>query len=117
MSAVRFRAHDVGPVRVVTLTGDIDSSSAAEVQEHLREEVQPGRRVLIDLSGVPYMSSAGLRTMLLLHRHAQAADCAVGLVGVSDELRGLMSATGFLSFFSVGDTVDECLAGLGGGTP
>jgi anti-sigma B factor antagonist len=59
---------------------------------------------------VAYMSSAGLRMMLLLYRHALGKDSRIALVGLSEEIRDTMSATGFLDFFVVSDTVDSGLA-------
>lgn len=101
------RKHTVGTVTVVSLSGDLDSGSSPAVQERLRALVVSDDRVLVDLSGVPYMSSAGLRTMLLLYRQAQAVRTAVGLVGISEDLRAMMAATGFLGFFTVDDTVAD----------
>lgn len=97
---------------VVVLDGEIDSASAPAVQERLAALVPPGSRVLVDVSAVPYMSSAGLRTMLLLYRNAQAVDTTVCLVGVSTELREMMEATGFLGYFPVHDTVEDGLREL-----
>jgi anti-sigma B factor antagonist len=73
--------------------------------------------VLVDLSAVPYMSSAGLRTMLLLYRNAQAVGTTVCLVGVSTELQEMMEATGFLGYFPVHDTVEDGLRELAPAQP
>jgi anti-sigma B factor antagonist len=109
MAEVSVTDRTEGPVTVVTLDGELDSASAPAVQERLTGLVQPDTRVLVDLSAVPYMSSAGLRTMLLLYRNAQAVDTSVGLVGVAPELRKMMEATGFLGFFALHDTVEDGL--------
>lgn len=110
MSAMEVRERAVGSVVVVSLTGDLDSSTAPAVHERLQSVVHPDGRVLVDLSGVPYMSSAGLRTMLLLYRQAQSVNTTVGLVGPSPDLRAMMAATGFLDFFTVDDTLAQGLA-------
>jgi anti-sigma B factor antagonist len=114
MGEVSVQERSEGPVTVVVLDGELDSGSAPAVQERLTGLVQPEQRVLVDLTAVPYMSSAGLRTMLMLYRTAQAVDTSVGLVGVAPELRKMMEATGFLGFFAVHDTVEDGLADLAG---
>ena len=114
MGDVSVQERTEGPVTVVVLDGELDSSSAPAVQERLTEMVHPDQRVLVDLTAVPYMSSAGLRTMLMLYRTAQALDTSVGLVGVAPELKKMMEATGFLGFFAVHDTVEDGLADLAG---
>ena len=110
MGEVSVTDRTEGPVTVVTLDGELDSASSPAVQERLTELVQPDTRVLLDLSAVPYMSSAGLRTMLLLYRNAQSVDTSVGLVGVAPELKKMMEATGFLGFFTLHDSVEDGLA-------
>ena len=102
---------------VVALDGELDSASAPAVQERLAALVPSGGRVLVDLSAVPYMSSAGLRTMLVLYRNAQAVGTSVCLVGVSAELREMMEATGFLGYFPVHDTVEDGLRELAPAEP
>jgi anti-sigma B factor antagonist len=109
---VEVTTRIVGTVTVVALAGELDSSAAPGVQDRLRSIVTADDRILVDLSGVPYMSSAGLRTMLLLYRQAQSVNTAVALVGLSAELRAMMGATGFLGFFAVDDTVADGVRGL-----
>lgn len=107
----------VGTVVVVSLVGDLDSATAPEVQDELHSLVEPDGQVLVDMSGVPYMSSAGLRTMLLLYRQAQSVDTTVGLVGVAADLRNMMAATGFLGYFTVSDTVADGLRDIRAAVP
>jgi anti-sigma B factor antagonist len=51
------------------------------------------------------MTSAGLRTLLLTYRQGMARGISVALVGLSSEAFNILSATGFLGFFSVADSV------------
>jgi len=52
------------PVTVLHIAGKTDSESAAVLQKKAMELIDSGARYLIfDLSGVPYMSSAGLRVL------------------------------------------------------
>lgn len=104
-----------GRATVVALDGELDSGSAPAVQERLAALVPSDGRVLVDMSAVPYMSSAGLRTMLLLYRNAQAVGTSICLVGLSPELRQMMDATGFLGYFPLHDTVEDGLRDLGNG--
>ena len=52
------------PVTVIQVAGDTDSASAAEFEKKVMEVIDGGARYLVlDLSKVPYMSSAGLRVL------------------------------------------------------
>ncbi|MCG5219442.1 STAS domain-containing protein [Streptosporangium sp. KLBMP 9127] len=96
-----------GELAVVALTGDLDSRTAPTVQEHVGAALTESRLLALDLSNLRYMSSAGLRVMLLSYRQAQRAGGEMAVVGLSDELRMLMSAVGFLSFFTVADNLAD----------
>jgi len=98
----------IGSVVVATLNGDLDSRSAPAAQDDLSALLTDQGRLVVDLTAVPYMSSAGLRTMLLLYRQAQRCECRVALVGLSADLRTVMDSTGFLDFFVVDDSVEAC---------
>jgi anti-sigma B factor antagonist len=102
----------IDTVTLISLAGSLDSRSAPAAQESILPSLPEDGRVLLDLSDVTFVSSAGLRTMLLIYRQAQCVDTTVALVGLSDQLREVLSATGFLGFFVVAESVDGGLAGL-----
>ena len=102
-----------GPVLVLAVAGDIDGKTAPAFQEQVLARIAPGERILLDLAQVGFMSSAGLRVMLLTYREAGAKQARVVLAGLSDGVRSSMSATGFIKFFAVTATVAEALAALG----
>lgn len=91
-----------GPGAVtVELSGELDSTTSAGLYERLEPLVAAQSLLRLDLAGVGYVSSAGLRVLVLMHRRAQQARAAVTLTGLSEELRFVMSATGFLDLFDV----------------
>jgi len=96
-------------VAIVSIEGEIDSKTAPEAQDELLPVVDKHHTLVMDLSGLTFLSSAGLRMMLLIYRRATASDGKVALVGLSEAIRDTMSVTGFLGFFVVCDTVDEAI--------
>jgi len=107
-----IRIKSVGEIQVVELTGDVDASTAPDVTKAVSELVKPNCRLLLDLTKVPYMSSAGLRTLLSLYRQTTKEEGKLVLVGLSEELVDTMSVTGFLDFFIAKTTQEEGLAAL-----
>ncbi|MEX2535140.1 MAG: STAS domain-containing protein [Trueperaceae bacterium] len=101
--------HALEEATVVTLSGELDGKTAAAAQQQISPLIPSGGRILLDLSQVQYMSSAGLRMMLLLYRQALAQDSKIALVGLSGDIRDTMDATGFLDFFVVGESLDSGL--------
>jgi anti-sigma B factor antagonist len=86
---------------VVAISGELDAASATGLRDQLISMIPSGSVVRLDLSGLTYISSAGLRTMLLAYRHARSEGSEVTLSGIRDEVRFVMSATGFLSLFEI----------------
>jgi anti-sigma B factor antagonist len=102
----------IDQVTVVELIGDIDGGTAPKVQEHVLPLAAAGGRILMDLTRVPYMSSAGLRMLLSVYRQISGHNGQVILVGLSEDIRDTMSITGFLDFFTTRDTLDTGLEAL-----
>ena len=102
-----------GDIVVVELVGDIDGKTAPEFQARVLDLVKPRSRIVVSLERVAFMSSAGLRTMLLIYREAKSKDAKVVLAQVNQDIRRSMAATGFLPFFVLSDSVQDAILGLG----
>ena len=105
--------RDDGGIVLIEPVGDIDGKTAPDFQEQLLARVRPGARIVLSLARVPFMSSAGLRSMLLIYREAKAKDARLVLAEVNKDIRNSMSATGFLSFFVVRDSVQDATREVG----
>ncbi len=99
-------------ITIIELAGEMNSVTSMEAYEQINTMVSPGDRLLLDMTNVSYMSSAGIRTLLLLYRRVCQRDGQVVLVGLSEDIRDTMSITGFLDFFSTTNTVDSGLQAL-----
>ena|SRR5437762_14034340 len=107
---MNIRKRTVESVAVITMDGQLDSHSAPVVQDRMSRLLPAGGQVLLDFSKVVCVSGEGVRTLLLVYRHAQCIDCQVALVGVAPEMLNILGATGFLEFFLVGETIADALA-------
>lgn len=97
---------ELGVTRV-ELEGSIDGKTAPQIREELFPTLQQAQKLVIDMSRVDYLSSAGLRLLLLLYREITARKGKLVLLRVSPEIRTVMSHTGFLSFFTLADSQQE----------
>lgn len=104
--AISVNVKPYGDATQLEVSGDVDGSTAPELQEHVLGAAGPGCRLLLDMSQVSFMSSAGLRVMLLLYRQISSNSGKVVLVGLSEDLQDTMSATGFLKFFTIAATLE-----------
>ena len=104
--------RDDGGIIFIEPAGDIDGKTAPEFQDKVIGLVQPLARIVLNMKLVAFMSSAGLRSMLLIYREAKSKNAKVVLAEVNKDIRSSMSATGFLAFFVLCDSVPDAIAGM-----
>ncbi len=102
-----YRSGDVsvsamlkGDFLSLIFNGRIDTLSAPDVLRAF-ESIQEGRKIRkieIECDGLEYISSAGLRVLLIMHK---STDEGVTLTGVRDNVREILEQTGFDSLFTV----------------
>jgi anti-sigma B factor antagonist len=109
---VKLETVEENGVGTVRLEGSLDGKTVPEARELLRPFLETNSRLVLDLSKVDYLSSAGLRRLLLLYRELTAKKGKLVLLGVSDEIRTVMSHTGFLNFFTLVNSEPEAKAAV-----
>jgi len=84
---------------VVAVSGRVDTSTAPELSAAL--QLDGVKDLVIDLSGVPYMSSAGLRCLLVAQKSMIASGGEMRLSGVQPVVMEVLDLTGFSSIFTI----------------
>ena len=105
-SKMDVNIYNSNSVKIVELAGELNSDTATSAHNTIIEQIQPGESVLINMTNVSYMSSAGIRTLLLLYRSIRENGGQSVIVGLSEQLEDTLSVTGFLEFFTTRPTVD-----------
>lgn len=91
-----------GQVLVVAPAGRLDSETAGELELVLHDAGSAGRRhFVIDLSGVGYVSSAGLRVLLALAKRLDGGVGSLRLCGMSSSVRQVFDIAGFANLFAL----------------
>ena len=103
--------EDVGPYLLCRPVGELYSYTVAQFREALVEASAAGR-LLIDLSEVPFMDSAGLGALIGCIRRTREADGEVAVACSRATLTRLLHTTGFDRIVPVAETVDEAAAAL-----
>ncbi len=87
--------------QIIHVDGQIDSKTVPALRDYIDAELQDGLPVVLDLTLVPFMSSAGLRTLLTLHRRTQEMGVSLALVGIVSDIADTMKVTGFYDYFTI----------------
>jgi anti-sigma B factor antagonist len=109
---MNINVKTVERVTVVEIAGKIDGKTAPEVERRVSGLVQPGSRIILDMTQVSYMSSAGLRMLVATYRQVFSGDGRIVLVGLGERIRDTMTVTGFMRYFAAYETVEAGLAAL-----
>jgi anti-anti-sigma factor len=93
---------------VVGLTGRLDAVTAPELEEKLSRVIDEGSLDLVlNLSGLEYVSSAGLRIFLVAAKKLKAAKGDLCLAGLKDNIKEVIEISGFPSIMPCYNTLEE----------
>lgn len=96
---------------VVSLGGQIDSTAAAEFEEQIVALIASGNNnLVVDFANVKFVSSAGLRVLLLAAKKVKPYGGKIILCNLSDDVKEVFEISGFSSLFSIYPSLDEALA-------
>ncbi|HML22419.1 MAG TPA: STAS domain-containing protein [Aggregatilinea sp.] len=103
--------RDENGVAVFVLDGRVDSEGAVDLDMALRGAVTEGKhKMILDMSQVRYINSAGLRTLADILTENRAAGGDLRLVDLNPKVRRIFQIIGFDRFFDIDNTLDEALA-------
>ena len=93
---------------VIALAGRLDATTVAGFDDESR--VWSARqRILLDFSNLAYLSSAGLRSLLVLERRQRAGGGSFAVFGVPEAIRQVLTVAGFDRMIPLHETVEEAL--------
>jgi anti-sigma B factor antagonist len=90
--------HDrhVGEVTVLILKGSIDAITSPAITEFIQAQIAKGNiKLVADLSGVDYTSSAGLRVLLGAIKETRARSGDLRLTGIQPDVQKVLNLSGF----------------------
>lgn len=95
---------------VLEVRGRLDALTAGALEEECDTWIKKGEKdLLLDLGGVDYISSAGLRAILLIGRKLQAISGALRFCNLGGMVKEVFSISGFNSMFSIYASLPEAL--------
>lgn len=98
-------------VSIFALAGRLDAAATNQALERPRAAIAAGaRKVLIDLQDVTFMSSSGLRALLLLRKDLLSHGGELRLCAMRETVHEVFALTGFTQVFAIHSTREEALA-------
>lgn len=110
MEIAEQKSSDVVTLR---LSGRLNSTTALAFEEKILGRIESGERhVVIDLAQLDYISSAGLRVIVLAGKRLSAENGKMVLCSLTDRVREVFDIAGLSSILSIYGSHDDATRGL-----
>mgnify|MGYP000409802761 CR=1 FL=1 len=112
MSSLEMNHYEEQGISVVTANGDINSATATEFGDFLKEAIEtaPNAKVILDMSHVFYMSSAGLRDIVSGLKVAKRLGGDLHIAGIQARLKPVFEMVGLDSLSVFYENVDAAVS-------
>jgi anti-sigma B factor antagonist len=108
---LKIETRQADGVTIMSCQGRIVfGEEAAILRENLKRVLSSTRQVVLNLSGVSYIDSGGLGTLVGVYSSARAAGADIKLTGLGQRLRDVLQITKLVTVFEVYDTEQEAIA-------
>lgn len=98
---------------IVRPVGRLDTTTAKTLENHLTDHISDGQtQIVIDLEKVDYVSSYGLRVILIIAKKLMPHGQSFALCNLSDNVFSVFEVSGFGKILKIKNSLDEALAAI-----
>ena len=113
---IEFNVLKKDDVAVVSLKGRLDANTSDDIQAKLLKLIDKGEKLIaIDSAQLDYISSAGLRVILIVLKKMKAVDGKLAVFDLKDHIKEVFDISGFTSMLSIFKTQEEALNNIKSG--
>ena len=108
---MEIKESKTGDVVVLEPVGRLDTKTSPELEKKVLELLAGGqRRFVVDFASVEFLSSAGLRVLLMLGKKLGGSDGYLALAALNDRVREVFDIAGFTAVFTIRATAGDAVA-------
>ncbi|UCE77507.1 MAG: STAS domain-containing protein [Gammaproteobacteria bacterium] len=108
-----FPVEDKHGFSVITLKGEVDLKNSPDARKVILNNLKKRRHVLVDLSGVEYIDSSGVASLVEGLQYARSNDLGFSLVGVSEAAMNVLRLARLDQVFRIYASLEDGLHGGG----
>ena len=113
---IEFNVLKKDDVAVVSLKGRLDANTSDDIQAKLLKLIDKGEKLIaIDSAQLDYISSAGLRVILMALKKMKTVDGKLAVFALKDHIKEVFDISGFTSMLSIFKTQEEALNNIKSG--
>lgn len=87
-----------GTVLNVLIDGRIDATNAEEFRDSISTDLKRVKVLNLDFQNVDYISSVGIRSLLLLFKQMRRQDGRMEIININDQVREILKLIGLMEF-------------------
>ena len=107
---MNIKQSKAGEVNIVEVEGRLDTTNYAQLEHHLSSLTDNNEiMILMDMGKLEYISSSGLRILLMFLKKIKAADGRFMLCSLSPDIREIFEISGFINIFEIFEDQDAAL--------
>jgi anti-sigma B factor antagonist len=107
---MNIETQDTPPFRVIRLSGDVDLHSSPQARQAILDAVKAGKPLLVDLSGVSYMDSSGVASLVEGYQTARKQGLEFGITAPAAPAMSVLKLARLDKVFPIHATLEERLA-------
>lgn len=97
----------------INLSGRMDLDGVSHIEKDFaRMTAAPAMAVIVDMSEVPYMSSIGIRALLMNGKAVTGRGGKYVLMGTQPDVRNVLAVSGIDKLINICDGLDQAVAGV-----
>ncbi len=110
---MEFKTTNADHAIIITVTGRLDTVTAPEYEKQIRALIDSGNNCfVVDFEQLDYISSAGLRVLLVMAKLLKTKAGQVCFANVNSTVYSVFEMSGFSALFKIENSVTEALAAL-----
>ena len=106
---MEYEIREIDEASVVVLQGDIDLESSPQSRKVLLECIDKGSTILVDMSGVSYIDSSGIASLVEALQKSRQKKCYFALVAVSEGALRVINLARLDKVFPIHGTLEDGL--------
>ncbi|WP_042163933.1 STAS domain-containing protein [Paenibacillus gorillae] len=113
---MNIETQDINGITVLPLEGRLDGNNASIAEQAFLQQVAEGKQQFIfDFSGLQYISSAGLRVILVAAKKLRASKGRMICASLGEQVLDVFEMSGFTNILEMAATREEALDKFGAG--
>lgn len=107
---MQLTTDNQGDILIIHCQGNLDTSTATKTEMEINKHLKDSPKIVLDLAGTNFVSSAGLRVFLATAKRIMAANGVLRLCNANSVVSEILQISGFNTILTVKPTLQEALS-------